>query len=350
MTDDHTVGTARPDTPDISVPPATGRPRPRWWRRPRWWLRATTVALLLVFIGWLALRDTTPVGYFTSAEGRDRFVAAYDRAMAELPRPTATLDVRTTYGIVRLYRFAGAEPDRAPLVLVPGRAAASPLWADNLPRLLRLRTVYTMDLLGEPGMSVQARPIEDHQDQASWFHQVLLQLPEPQVHLMGYSIGGWTAANVAIRQPEKIAGVTLIDPAVTFADLPAETILRSIPASVRWAPQSWRDSFNSWTAGGAPVENDPIAEMIGSGMQHYSLDLPAPTRFTDGQLRSLKMPVLVIVAEESVMHDAQQARRNAEATLPDATVLFYEDATHAVNGEQPDRIAADVASFLAEER
>jgi pimeloyl-ACP methyl ester carboxylesterase len=31
-------------------------------------------------------------------------------------------------------------------------------------------------------------------------------------------------------------------------------------------------------------------------------------------------------------------------------VLFYEDATHAVNGEQPDRIAADVASFLAAER
>ena len=220
MTDEHTVGTVRQDTPDIAVPPAAGRPRRRWRRRPRWWLKAIIVALMLVFIGWLALRDTTPVGHFPSAEGRDRFVAAYDQAMAELPRPTATLDVRTTYGIVRLYRFAGAEPDRAPLVLVPGRAAASPLWADNLPDLLRLRTVYTIDLLGEPSMRVQACPIDDHQDQASWFHQVLLQLPERQVHLVGYSIGGWTAANAAIRQPEKIAGVTLIDPAVTFADLP----------------------------------------------------------------------------------------------------------------------------------
>jgi pimeloyl-ACP methyl ester carboxylesterase len=293
------------------------------------------------------LRDTTPVGYFTSAEGRDRFAADYDRAMAEMPAPTATLDVRTTYGIVRLYRFAGADPGGTPLVLVPGRASASPLWADNLDDLVRLRTVYTMDLLGEPGLSVQSRPIEDDADQADWFHQVLRRLPEPRVHLVGYSIGGWTAANVAIRQPEKIAGVVLIDPAATFADLPFETIVRSIPASVRWTPKSWRDSFNSWTAGGAPVEDEPVGRMIESGMQHYSLDLPAPARFSDEQLRGLAMPALVIIAEDSVMHDAQEARRTAEATLPTATVLFYEGATHAVTGEQPGRIAADVAAFLA---
>ncbi|MBQ1073202.1 alpha/beta hydrolase [Micromonospora sp. C31] len=347
MTETGTAAPEPPTTPNDIAQSAAGPRRPRWWRHPRGWLKVATIAVLLVLVGWLALRDTTPVGYFTSAEGRDRFAAAYDRAMAELPPPAATLDVRTTYGVVRLYRFDGANPGRAPLVLVPGRAAASPLWADNLDELLRLRSVYTMDLLGEPGMSVQARPIEDHADQAAWFHQVLLRLPEPRVHLVGYSIGGWTAANVAIRQPGKIAGVVLIDPVVTFADLPFETIVRSIPASVPWTPKSWRDSFNSWTAGGAPVEDEPVAEMIESGMRHYSLDLPAPTRFTDAQLRGLDLPALVIIAEASVMHDARQARRTAEATLTQATVRFYEGASHAVNGEQPERIAADVGAFLA---
>ncbi|MEH0973134.1 alpha/beta hydrolase [Micromonospora sp. CPCC 205546] len=347
MTDTSTADPEPPVTPYDVGQSAAGPRRLRWWRHRREWLKVAATALLLALAGWLALRDTTPVGYFTSAEGRDRFAAAYERAMAQLPPPSATVDVRTTYGVVRLYRFDGAHPGRAPLVLVPGRASASPLWADNLDELRRLRTVYTMDLLGEPGMSVQARPIEDHADQAAWFHEVLRQLPEPQVHLVGYSIGGWTAANVVIRQPGKIAGVVLIDPAVTFADLPFETIVRSIPASVRWTPKSWRDSFNSWTAGGAPVGDDPVADVIEAGMQHYSLDLPAPTRFTDEQLRGLDLPVLVILAEASVMHDARQARRTAEATLSQATVHFYEDATHAVNGEQPERIAADVAAFLA---
>jgi hypothetical protein len=32
---------------------------------------------------------------------KDRFVAAYDRAMADLPPPQRILDVRTGFGVVR---------------------------------------------------------------------------------------------------------------------------------------------------------------------------------------------------------------------------------------------------------
>jgi hypothetical protein len=64
--------------------------------------------------------------------------------MADLPQPQRTVDVRTRFGVVRLYRFAGAQPTKAPLLLLPGRASASPVWADNLPGLLKLRSVYTM--------------------------------------------------------------------------------------------------------------------------------------------------------------------------------------------------------------
>jgi hypothetical protein len=77
-------------------------------------------------------------------------MAAYDRAMAALPRPQQVRDVRTGYGIVRVYRFAGAHDDLPPLLLLPGRAAPTPVWADNLTGFLALRSVYTIDLLGEP--------------------------------------------------------------------------------------------------------------------------------------------------------------------------------------------------------
>ncbi|WP_228836226.1 alpha/beta fold hydrolase [Nocardia brasiliensis] len=303
-----------------------------------------TVSLGL--LAWLALRDTSPVGHFTSAAGRDQFFTAYNRAMRDLPTPNATLDLRTEFGVVRMYRFDGANPSEPPLVLLPGRSASSPMWAANLPSLRKLRTVYTLDLLGEPGASIQDRPIESHRDQARWLHQALAGLPEPKVYLFGASIGGWTATNLAIHQPEKIAGVIALDPAMTFAPMPIETILRSIPASVRWFPKSWRDSFNSWTAGGAPVEDVAVADLIESGMRHYAMKLPAPDQFPDDQLRSLKMPFLVILAGRSVIHDAAAAARQAEATLSDATVRRYDQASHAINGEYPDEIAADTAAFL----
>ncbi|QIS07239.1 alpha/beta fold hydrolase [Nocardia brasiliensis] len=303
-----------------------------------------TVSLGL--LAWLALRDTSPVGHFTSADGRDRFFAAYERAMRDLPTPDATLDVRTDYGVVRMYRFDGANPAEPPLVLLPGRSSSSPIWGTNLPSLRKLRTVYTVDLLGEPGASIQDRPIDSDRDQARWLHQALARLPEPKVYLFGVSIGGWTATNLAIHQPEKIAGVIALDPAMTFAPMPIKTILRSIPASVRWFPKSWRDDFASWTAGGAPVDDLAVADLIESGMQHYALKLPAPKQFDDDRLRSLPMPFLVILAGRSVIHDAAAAARQAEATLRDATVRVYDQASHAINGEYPNEIAADTAAFL----
>jgi pimeloyl-ACP methyl ester carboxylesterase len=308
-------------------------------------------AVLALVVGALVLRETSPVGHFTSGEARDRFAAAYARAMADLPPPDAVLDLRTSYGVVRMYRFeatGSAARGSAPIVLLPGRASASPVWADNLPSLRAVRTVYTVDLLGEPGASVQERAIETDDDQAAWLAEALAALPEPSVHLLGMSIGGWTATNLAVRRPEAVASVTLLDPVATFAPLSLGAVVRSIPASVRWLPRSWRDGFASWTANGAPVEQVPVAEMIEAGMQTYVLRLPAPSPLDDAQLARIRVPVLVLVAGRSVMHDPAAVAATARRTLRHATVTSYPEASHAINGEYPDRIARDVAALVAE--
>jgi len=310
-------------------------------------LVVTAVTLGLAVAAWLSIRaPESPVGYFDSAQGRDRFGTAYAAALAEMPQPQATLDVRTTFGIVRVYRFDGAEPGEPPLVLLPGTVSASPVWADNLPSLLRLRTVYTVDLLGEPGASVQERPIETSADQAAWLRETLAALPEPRVVLLGLSIGGWTATNLVVREPAKVAGLIVVEPIRTFTGLSPSAVLRSVPPAVRWAPRAWRDSFNRWTANGAPVEDEPVADMIEAGMRHYVRRLPAPEQITPEQLRQVRVPVLVILAGASRMHDPAEAARVARGTLPRATVLTYENASHAINGEFPDRIAADAGLFL----
>ncbi|MDR7279101.1 alpha/beta fold hydrolase [Catenuloplanes atrovinosus] len=307
---------------------------------------ALAVVVIVAAVAY-ALRDPAPVGYFASAEAADRFTAAYREAMAEMPAPDRTIDVRTGYGVVRVYHFAGAAgPDAAPLLLLPGRASASPVWADNLPSLLQLRGVYTVDLLGEPGMSVQQRPIRTPADHAQWLHEVLLALPEPRVHLVGLSFGGWTAMNLAVHRADRIAGVVLLDPMLVFSDLSAGVVLRSIPVAFRWAPRAWRDDFASWTANGAPVEDVPVARMIEAGLQAYVSKLSAPARPSGERMAAVTVPVLVLLAGESRLHDATAAADTARRVLPHATVRVYPDASHALNGEYPDEIAADVAVFL----
>lgn len=308
------------------------------------WLLVAVLALAAA--GWASLRGPA-VGGFRDAAGMDRYLAAYEEAMADMPEPQRTLDIRTDHGVVRVYRFQGRNDDESPMILLPGTQSGSPVWADNLPGLLEHRSVYVVDLLGEPGRSVQSRPITDGEDKAAWLHEVMTRLPESELHVVGLSIGGWTAANLATREPGKIASLTLIEPVMVFTGLAGEAILRSVPASVRWFPKSWRDSFSSWTAGGAPVEDVPVARMIEAGMQEYRMARPGPSRIPEEDLRELDMPVLVIVAGSSPMHDPDELAANAER-VPDAEVHTYRGTSHAINGEEPDRLAADIGAFISE--
>lgn len=315
-------------------------------------VRVTLIVIGLVpFVVVFGMRQPAPVGHWDNTDGQDRFLRAYRTAFAVLPTPAETIDVRTDFGFVRVYRFASTGAGTTgsgslPLVLLPGRASATPVWADNMPSLLRIGDVYTIDLLGEPGMSVQDRPIRDDEEQAEWLHQTLRALPPERFHLVGLSIGGWTAVNLALHRPDHIASLTVIDPVYVFADMPLGTIVRSIPAALAWLPRSWRDSFNSYTAGGVPVGDEPVADMIEAGMQHYRLRLPQPTRISEERLGRLDLPVLAIIAGNSVMHDPESAAETARRALPHGTVRLYPGASHAVNGEQPAQIATDIANFV----
>lgn len=81
-------------------------------------------------------------------------------------------------------------------------------------------------------------------------------------------------------------------------------------------------------------------------MQSYALALPPPRRILENRLTGIGQPVLVILAGRSPMHDADGAADLARRALRHGTVLVYPDASHAINGEYPNQIAADLADFL----
>ncbi|MGZ8777963.1 MAG: alpha/beta fold hydrolase, partial [Mycobacterium sp.] len=114
-------------------------------------------------------------GHFRSDAARAHFLATYLDCLADLPPYDQTFDIPTDFGTVRVYRFGG--PDGRPVVLLPGRNASTPMWGSNLPGLLAHRTVFAVDLLGEPGLSVQERQLRTAEDQAQWFDEMLAGLP-----------------------------------------------------------------------------------------------------------------------------------------------------------------------------
>ncbi|MCO1657724.1 alpha/beta fold hydrolase [Pseudonocardia humida] len=285
------------------------------------------------------------VGGFTSTAARERFVAAYDEAMAELPAPAATDDVETSFGTVRTYRFGPAEVG-PPLVLLPGTASSTPVWADNLPSLLRIGLpVVTVDLLGEPGLSEQTRAITGPADQARWLGETLDGLGLSGVHLLGLSFGGWSAANLAMHRPDLLASLTLLDPAGTVGRIGVKAVLFSLVATLP-LPKRVQQANLSWIAGGARAEEHAVGRMIEAGMRGYRRAQPFPTYPTDAQLRAITAPALVVIAGRSIIHHPGRAAARA-GLIPNATVELWPDASHALNGEFPDRVADRVAALVA---
>ncbi|RSM86332.1 alpha/beta hydrolase [Kibdelosporangium aridum] len=287
------------------------------------------------------------VGGFRSPQARAEYYAAYDRGFAALPAPTEECDVPTAFGTARVYRFG--EPGPAPVVLLPGRAGTTIMWEPNLRAFVAGGPVYALDLIGEPGRSEQTAPIRNTDDQAAWLGTVFTTLDLRNVHLVGYSFGGWLAANLAVRAPDRLASLTLIDPVQTFAGFPipllARTALTLVPGIRRWA----RQSFLAWVSDGAEVDpDDPVATVIDEGMRTYRIVLPTPRLFTDVQLRGIKVPVLALIAGRSVMHDAQRAAARARELLPDARVELWPTATHAIAGESAAEVNTRVRGFLTE--
>lgn len=288
---------------------------------------------------------TERLGYFTDDAAFGRFVRAYLRGMDELPTVGSIADVDTRLGTVRAYRF-GSAPG-TPLVLLPGRNASTPMWRANLVSLIARRSVYTLDLLGEAGMSVQHKVIADAADQAAWLEDALDGLGLDRVHLLGLSIGGWHAVNYAIRYPDRLASVTLLDPAMTFARITWKMIVVSLGSVIPAMPQWIRNRLLGWISGGAPVDGcAPEAALISSGMRDFAMFLPAPRPFDDAQLRGLRVPVLVVIAGRSIVHHPGRAAARARALVPQARIETWSDASHALNGEFPERISAVTHEFL----
>lgn len=287
------------------------------------------------------------LGGYVSRRAFGHFLGAYRAGMADLP-PCELFDVETSFGTVRAYRFAG--PDTGPpVVLLPGRNACTPMYRTNLDVLLTFRTVYGIDLLGEAGLSVQHRPIAGPQDQAQWLDEALAGLGLTRAHLLGVSIGGWTAVNCAVHRPARVASLILLDPVLTFGKLKVAPLLASVILLLPGMPARWRRGVMSWISGGADVDEaavEPVAALIDAGAKDFVIRTPMPRMFTDEQLRSLELPVLALLAGRSVMLDAPRAAARARALLRHAQVEVWPDASHAINGEYPQEIAERVSRFL----
>jgi pyruvate dehydrogenase E2 component (dihydrolipoamide acetyltransferase) len=142
----------------------------------------------------------------------DTFVAGF--ASPE-PSPEAAVGAETASpreveaGGLRLRYLALGEGDSVPVVLLHGFGADLNTWMFTQPALAEGRRTIALDLPGHGGSAKQV----DHADSeslATVIGHALDVLAIERAHFVGHSMGGGIAIAFALRQPERVATLTLI--------------------------------------------------------------------------------------------------------------------------------------------
>lgn len=280
----------------------------------------------------------------------DAFVARFNAdfavaAAAEAPPPAPEV-VQAVGNRISYLRLGDGSP---PVVLVHGFGGDLNNWLFNQPALAAGRATYALDLPGH-GRSGKDVGGGDSAVLAQALAAFLDTLRLERVHLVGHSLGGAIALDLAVRQPERVASLTLIAPAALGGAINADYIDGFIAAGRR---KEMRAVLGMLFADPALVSRDMVEEVLKykrlDGVA-AALTAIAGAAFPGGRqsrdltscLADLPMPVQVIWGRQDRILPVQHSE-GLPAGIP---VHVIEDAGHMAHMEAAARVNALIEAML----
>lgn len=175
-------------------------------------------------------------------------------------------------------------------------------------------------------------------------------------HVMGTSLGGWLAAEVAVRWPDRLGRLVLVNPVgLHVAGAPVKEIFGRDPGEL--ADDLFADPAHPMAAAmrqmaeltrqGVEIPFEVVKPVLQSlaatariGWNPYLHDPKLP-----GRLHRVANPVLLVRGADDRLVPAAHVARYAEL-LPDARVEVVAGAGHLLPLEKPGELASLVRAFL----
>lgn len=252
-----------------------------------------------------------------------------------------------------------------PLLFVHGLSGCWQNWLEQLPTFAATHRVIAVDL---PGFG-ESEPPRGEISMAGYAAVLdrlcdALGITEP-IAVVGNSMGGFVAAELALAAPERVARLVLVSAAGISSDRAPRarvmTAARALGLATRWAasrhePFARRRRLRrlalSFIVRHPERLSAPLAFelMRGSGRPTFLPALEAvlatPLR---ARLPAIACPTLVVWGAHDRVIPVRDAHRFA-ALIPDARAVVLPDTGHLPMAEQPDRFNGLLARFLAQEQ
>jgi 3-oxoadipate enol-lactonase len=241
-----------------------------------------------------------------------------------------------------------------PLVLVMGLGADILAWVLQLPTFSERFQTIAIDNR-DVGRSEYVDDSYEVADMAADALAVCDELELESFHLLGMSLGGMIAQEMALAAPERVRSLTLC---VTYAGVGEYGRKRSellASAALRTPFEEHVDTLLALTMSEDFYENREAVEY----MRNVMLGHPYPQRpegfarqakaggrhDARGRLSALTMPVHVIGAEHDILVPIWKSRELADL-IPGARLTVLDEAPHGINVERAEEFNRAVLDFL----
>jgi len=166
-----------------------------------------------------------------------------------------------------------------------------------------------------------------------------------KLHLVGLSMGGRIARNVALRAPERLHSLVLISSNPGFDAMSPESVKRFVTERRTRTPQTLAKLLGSRASRAAYDELlDSVARIHDASYQKTLEASVAQDRAAP--IEQIRVPTLVIAGEEDTVYPPELAEQMARR-IPGAELLMLERTGHLANLEQPDRFNKAVFDFVS---
>nr|WP_275585461.1 alpha/beta fold hydrolase [Blastococcus saxobsidens] len=187
-------------------------------------------------------------------------------------------------------------------------------------------------------------------DLARRYPAILDALGVDHFSLVGTSLGGWLAAELALLAPERVEHLVLVDPAGLPADRPIPDMFRTPPGELLALLCGDADSLAAGRARAAAVQADPaLVERRTRNTATAARLAGEPYMHDPGlgpRLSGLRVPTLVVWGALDGLFPVDLAQQWLRA-LPSARLHVVEGAGHLPPADRPEEFVRVVRDFLA---
>jgi pimeloyl-ACP methyl ester carboxylesterase/predicted ester cyclase len=231
-----------------------------------------------------------------------------------------------------------SQPEDLPLLLIPGTLCDQSVFEPLLERLDASTIVHA--------------PLEGGTDIVAVAQGILDSAP-PRFALLGFSLGGIVALEIARRAAERVMGLALIGsnaravPRNLHAERRAAARIEDGQTLTDVIDRLWLTYVSPASLPNAKLRRriTAMAGAAGPGALATHTEIALSRSDTRDQLGEFAMPALVVAGSEDVINPPDLQLEIAER-LPNASLALVPEAGHFVLLEQPDAVAAHVAAWL----